>query len=382
MDKEMQPTAVSDLQEIVRTGHWLLPRGAGSKPALSTPARSGVEVAVPPTTLVEMSGLSGILEYEPGEYTFTAYAGTAVSHIQRELAKNGQYLPFDPLLVTAGATLGGTVAANSCGSGRYRYGGVRDFILGVKFVDGYGRLIRAGGKVVKNAAGFDLPKFMVGSLGRYGLLVELSFKVFPEPRSYTTLRITYATLEAALAAIFSLANRPFEMDALDVVLEAGCQLFIRLGGLPDALPGRAQRLWQFLEVNSEAVSHKIISDDKDIWQRANDLAWTGDAPLLVKVPVAPKRMVELDTAVAPHTTHRRYTAGGNVAWLAAPEAAPLDVVLTNLGLAGLVFRGTPGQPYLGQQQGLTLAERVKRALDPNNKFGSFVNHTDGRNTDE
>jgi glycolate oxidase FAD binding subunit len=315
-----------------------------------------------------MSGLAGMIEYEPGEYTFTAYAGTAVQHIQHELAKNGQYLPFDPLLVTAGATLGGTVAANSCGSGRYRYGGVRDFILGVKFVDGHGRLIRAGGKVVKNAAGFDLPKFMVGSLGRYGLLVELSFKVFPEPRSYTTLIMTYTRLEAAMAAIFASANRPFEMDALDIALEAGCQLFIRLGGLPEALPGRAQRLWQFIKANSETISHEIISDDKEIWQAANALAWAGGAPVLVKVPIAPKRVLELDTAVTPYTSHRRYTAGGNVAWLAAPDAAPLDAALTQLGLAGLLLRGTPGHPYLGQRQGMTLAERVKRALDPHNKF--------------
>jgi len=355
-----RPTAIEELQELVRGEHYLRPRGGGSKPALSAP--------VSPATPIEMSGLAGMIEYEPGEYTFTAYAGTAVQHIQHELAKNGQYLPFDPLLVTAGATLGGTVAANSCGSGRYRYGGVRDFILGVKFVDGHGRLIRAGGKVVKNAAGFDLPKFMVGSLGRYGLLVELSFKVFPEPRSYTTLIMTYTRLEAAMAAIFASANRPFEMDALDIALEAGCQLFIRLGGLPEALPGRAQRLWQFIKANSETISHEIISDDKEIWQAANALAWAGGAPVLVKVPIAPKRVLELDTAVTPYTSHRRYTAGGNVAWLAAPDAAPLDAALTQLGLAGLLLRGTPGHPYLGQRQGMTLAERVKRALDPHNKF--------------
>lgn len=316
---------------------------------------------------VDMTGLNGMLEYEPGEYTFTAYAGTAVQDIQRQLAKNGQYLPFDPLLAAQGATLGGTIAANTSGSGRYRYGGVRDFILGARFVDGYGRLIRGGGKVVKNAAGFDLPKFMVGSLGGFGILAEVSFKVFPVPPAYTTLRLALADVAAAMAAIFSLATRPLEMDALDIVVtDVGADLLIRLGGLPEALPARADRLRQLLTAYSPAI--ETIADDAALWQTANDLAWAAGAPLLVKAPVAPKRVVELDTAVIPHTTHRRYTAGGNVAWLAAPDAAPLDAVLQQLGLMGLALRGTEVQPYLGQQPPPTLLHRAAQALDPQGKF--------------
>ena len=107
------------------------------------------------------------------------------------LAEHGQYLPFDPPLAAAGATLGGTVAAGLSGPGRYRYGGVRDFVLGVRFVDGMGNLVRGGGKVVKNAAGFDFPKLMVGSLGRLGVLAELSFKVFPQPPAFATLAVSY-----------------------------------------------------------------------------------------------------------------------------------------------------------------------------------------------
>src|SRR4029450_4463398 len=90
------------------------------------------------------------------------------------LAARGQSLRCDPFLLDAGATLGGTVAAGLSGPGRFRYGGLRDFILGVRFVDGLGRLMHMGGKVVKNAAGFDLPKFLVGSLGRFGVLAELT----------------------------------------------------------------------------------------------------------------------------------------------------------------------------------------------------------------
>jgi glycolate oxidase FAD binding subunit len=97
------------------------------------------------------------LAYEPGEFTFTALAGTPVGEVKQLLAEQGQYLPFDPLLVERGATLGGVVAAGTAGPGRYRYGGVRDLLMGVRFVDGLGRLVGGGGQVVKESAGVDVP---------------------------------------------------------------------------------------------------------------------------------------------------------------------------------------------------------------------------------
>src|SRR5437660_3460343 len=144
-----------------------------------------------------MTGLSGIVEYEPSEFTFTALAGTRVTEIAEALRKRGQYLPFVRLLWVAGATLGGTVASGLSGPGRFRFGGLRDFILGVRFVDGTGRLLRMGGKVVKNAAGFDLPKFFVGSLGRFGVLAEITFKVFPQRLASRTLKLEVDGAEAA-----------------------------------------------------------------------------------------------------------------------------------------------------------------------------------------
>src|SRR5947208_13328723 len=173
------PSSVTELVEAVRSAPRVLAIGAGTKPRLSA-----VDCAK-----ISTRNLSGIIEYEPSEFTFTALAGTPISDITAALAERGQYLPFDPLLVRAGATLGGTVAAGLNGPGRFRFGGLRDFILGVKFIDGLGRLLRLGGKVVKNAAGFDVPKFMVGSLGRFGVLTEITFKVFPRPAATHTLRL-------------------------------------------------------------------------------------------------------------------------------------------------------------------------------------------------
>ncbi len=359
----LEPKTVEEVQAEVRKATRLMVRGGGTKPALS--------MAGEKTAVLSTRHLSGILAYEPNEYTFTAYAGTAVSEIIDALAKNNQYLPFDPLWVKAGATLGGTVVANASGSGRYRYGGVRDFILGVAFVDGKGDLIHGGGKVVKNSAGFDIPKFMVGSLGRYGILVELTFKVFPSPRGYVTLQVEYPSLHAALFAIFKLAVMPFEMDALDLVPESAekASLVIRLGGLPAALPGRVERIRRFLQEQTEMKTAVLLENnaDKTYWESQNQFSWTPTATQLVKIPVAPKQISTLDKYLA--NMQRRYSVGCNVAWVAATDIAALHTALTKLNLVGLQFTGQTNDPYLGVRKGLPFAHHIKQALDSTHKFG-------------
>ncbi len=358
----LQPTTLDELKEIVQqTDAPLLPCGGSSKPTLSTPPDHAVQL--------QMNGLSGIIEYEPTEYTFTAYAGTPIQEIAAELAQHGQYLPFDPPLITQGATLGGVVAANTAGSGRYRYGGVRDFILGVRFVDGGSRLVRSGGKVVKNSAGFDLPKFFVGSLGRYGILAEISFKVFPQPQAYTTLRFNFASLDAVLVAIHKLATTPFEMDALDLepLANGKFECIIRLGGLPQALPGRVKRLTEFLRRETAVQTSMQLedADENSYWQAQNRFAWVTVETNLVKIPITSKHIPVLENTLA--ETQRRYTVGGNIAWIANVDNARLDRVLNSLDLVGLQLWGT-GNPYLGKRKGVALAQRVKTALDPHNKF--------------
>src|SRR5437660_833222 len=207
-----------------------------------------------------MTGLSGIVEYEPSEFTFTALAGTPIREIAAVLAERGQYLPFDPMLLDAGATLGGTVASGLSGPGRFRFGGVRDFILGVRFVDGAGRLLRMGGKVVKNAAGFDLPKFFCGSLGRFGLIVEATFKVFPQPPARLTLNCEVPNAQAALKIMTAAGTSRWELDALDLLPEEKALAF-RLAGPAQALS----------ELAKEILAHwpgRVLSpDDADaLWQ--------------------------------------------------------------------------------------------------------------------
>ena len=121
--------SVEAVQEAVRAGPRVLPVGGGTKPALSTPPADDV-------IALDLSSLRGLVEYDPAELTLTALAGTPVADLDEALAVHGQHLPFDPPLSAAGATLGGVVAAGTSGPGAFRHGGVRDFVIGVRFVDG------------------------------------------------------------------------------------------------------------------------------------------------------------------------------------------------------------------------------------------------------
>ena len=351
---------VEDVVAAVRDQPQLWVRSGGSKDALSTPAAGAVSL--------DVRGLRGILEYNPGEYTFTALAGTSVQEVEAALAAHGQHLPFDPPLVGRGATLGGTVAAGLSGSGRYRYGGVRDFLLGIQMVDGNGQVVRGGGKVVKNAAGFELPKLMVGSLGCLGVLTELCFKVFPQPAAYGTLAAAYPTLDEAVAALMHLSAAPVDLFAVDLLPEdagAGATLLLRLGGLAGVLPTRLASLRDRLGRGAPVES----AAEAELWRQARDLDWAPASQPLAKVALTPKQIPALDAQLGAAGARRRYAVGGNLAWISWPLSLPaLDALLQGLSLPGLVILGAGGPRRLGVRRGDALAARVKQVLDPAGRF--------------
>ncbi len=351
----MSADLIGELQATVASSARVRPRGATTK--MRAPANN--------CATLDMRRLAGVVDYQPTEFVITAWAGTPVAEVQSLLAEHGQYLPFDPLLAERGATLGGTIAANACGPERYRYGGARDFIIGARFIDGNGNLIQGGGKVVKNAAGFDYPKLMVGSLGRLGALVELTFKVFPKPEAYATLRVDGASLDAALALLPKLTNCPYDLNAIDLVIGAASQvaILIRVGGLAAGLPQRMDR------VRSLCGGGDIVTGDVEaqLWRDAREFAWVADGMPVVKVPLTPGRIPALDARVS--SARRRYSVGGNVAWIATSALDELDATLRSLDLAGLVLLNAPGDPRIGRRVSNAFAERVARALDPQNKFG-------------
>jgi glycolate oxidase FAD binding subunit len=241
------------------------------------------------------------------------------------LEEKGQYLPFDPIFVEAGSTLGGMVAGGMSGPGRFRYGGVRDFILGVRFVDGLGRLLKLGGKVVKNAAGFDVPKFLVGSLGRFGVIGEVTFKVFPKRESTLTLQMPFWPEKMA-----KLANSRFEADALDV-LPGGEKMLVRLAG-----PGKA------LEVLAKEIGGEII--DNAVWRDIRETPWN------FKSDLTPDQM--------PYFKDAHVSCGGNVAFSNTPPPR------------GLTLRGD-FPLWIGDRPRFAIEAAVKQALDPENRFPSL-----------
>jgi glycolate oxidase FAD binding subunit len=352
--------AIQALQTRIRDATRLRPYGAGTKSE----------------TTGELRAPSGVIEYQPTEFIVHAYAGTPIKDLIALLDAQQQYLPFDPLLAEAGATVGGTVACNASGSERYRYGGVRDFIVGCGYIDGTGERLMGGGKVVKNAAGFDYPKLFVGSRGTLAFLIDVVFKVFPKPETYNTLIAPFGTLADANAAMLKLASAPYDIHALDLVPNnetAGAKLIVRVGGLQDGIAGRMQR------VRSAVASGEIITagaDEAAIWREMRELAWARSGDSVLKVPVTPAKLVGLDAALAtaaasPEAVRRRYGVAGNTAWIAlAPEAIDtVSNVCAQHGLSGVVFRGPrAGLPIGAPAPENVFAQRVKQALDPSNIF--------------
>jgi len=357
----MKPASIAELQEQVVSSPCLTLHGAGTKPGLHL-YQNGV-------TILDTSGLTGVITYQPEEFTFTALAGTRLAEIAKLLEQHGQYLPFDPPLVERGATLGGTVAAGLSGPGRYRYGGVRDFLMGVRFVDGQGRLVSAGGKVVKNSAGFDLPKLMVGSLGQYGALVEVTFKVFPRPPAYATLKASYLSIEQALESLYRITTAPLDLFAVELVPgNAGLELWVRLAGRAEALPERLER------VRGVLGGGEVLDDRSEhgVWRAAREFTWLAEGASLVKLPITPGTVLALDRMLAEHGAVRRYSVGCNLAWVGWP--APIELLdhllrdFPGVSLSGLLVLGQGGQPRLGARTGAYFARRVKLALDPQGRW--------------
>jgi glycolate oxidase FAD binding subunit len=366
----MKPGDITELQEMVRDSEKLVFQGGGTKVALA---------AIPEGfACLDLTAWTGITDYQPDEYTITVRSGTPVAAVTDALKENGQYLPFDPVLVEAGATIGGSVASGLNGPGRYRYGGVRDFLLGVKFLDWKGDLVSGGGRVVKNAAGFDLPKLMIGSLGMYGGLVELTFKVFPCPTSTITVGASFPTFAQAAAAMVRLTLSPLEIFKLDI--EPGAQaytLWIQLGGAPEALEQQRVRLSEYLG-GAETQDLTAVSEDV-FWHAASEFLWTFPSTTLVKVPLTLKKAALLEEDLVENGHSRRYSCAGNVLWLSWDvELGSLDSLLSTHNLAGLVIWGSAKRALLGAWEPGEFARRIKRALDPENKFYGAVKWSNSR----
>jgi len=186
-----------------RDGTPLRIRGGGSKDFYG--GELGGEV-------LGVGSYAGVIDYEPKELVLTVRAGTLLSEVERLVAAEGQMLPFEPPRFGAAATIGGTAACGLSGPRRSHAGAVRDFVLGARILDGKGQDLSFGGRVIKNVAGYDVSRLMVGALGTLGVLLDLSFKVLPRPASETTLRFE---MDQALAiqTVNHWAGQPLPLSA-------------------------------------------------------------------------------------------------------------------------------------------------------------------------
>lgn len=237
----------------------LLIRGGGSKDFYGNPARSDLTLAC--------TGHRGVIAYEPTELAMTVRAGTPLAEVEALLDANGQQFPFEPPHFGANATIGGMVAAGLSGPRRPYAASVRDAVLGVRMLNGQGQVLDFGGRVMKNVAGYDLSRLMVGSLGMLGVLLEVSLKVTPTPVGRMTL-VHEQTLEGALALMRRWARRSLPITA---TAWADGRLYVRICGSEEGL----------------AETHRVVeglplTDADQFWDdlREQRLAFfAGDAPL-------------------------------------------------------------------------------------------------------
>lgn len=347
----LRPTTTEELAEAVRGHARVVVEGGRTKPALLDPTGTRISTA----------GLRGVVEYDPAEFTFTARAGTPLADVVAMLAGRGQHLPCDPMLVDAGSTLGGWVASGLSGPGRLRHGGVRDFILGVRMVDGLGRVLRMGGKVVKNAAGFDVPKFLVGSQGRFGALAEVTFKVFPRPAARRTLRLRASSMADAVRILCDAARSRFDFEALDV-WPGRADVMARLSGPEEALePMASEALARWA---GEALDP---AEAEEGWASLREWRWIPSGQAVARVPMMPSWAAGL--AAHAHSVH--LMACASVAWVALAddgERGRLEGWMREVGAEGVLLRGD-GPVGLGVRPAMTVEGAVRAALDPAGRFG-------------
>lgn len=342
--------ALTDLVERVRAAradHTLLRIRAGG-----TKDFYGNE---PCGTVFDPSAYRGIVSYEPSELVITARCGTPLAELEAQLAANRQMLAFEPPHFGAGATVGGCIAAGLSGPRRASAGAVRDFVLGAALLDGNAQVLRFGGTVMKNVAGYDVARLLTGSLGMLGVVLEASIKVLPVPAEEATLR--FAMDEAkALRQMNAWARQPLPLSAscwrdgvLSVRLSGSASALksgrAQLGGEP-LTPEEAQRFWPAVREQTDA----FFAGARPLWRlslpsNAAPLALPGD------------QLIEW---------------GGALRWLRSEQpAALLRERAAALGGHATLFRGgdrsagafAPLAPAVAQ-----IHRRLKGQFDPDSTF--------------
>ncbi len=296
---------------------------------------------------------SGIIHYEPTELVITARCGTPLAEIEKLLAAHGQMLAFEPPNFGSTATLGGTIATGFSGSRRAYTSAVRDVVLGVGLINGQGEVLKFGGEVMKNVAGFDVSRLQVGALGTLGVLLDISLKVLPRPETETTLCfIMNETQALSTMTQWGRQNLPISAMCFE-----GNTLHIRLSGAESALKAAQQRL------GGEALSPIVA---KAFWlsvrEQQHDF-FQGDTPLwrLSLAPATPQPQLSGTWFI---------DWGGALRWLKTEESAEtIFATMQNLSAHACRFRSAEGCEFQPPSAELAKLHRnIKQAFDPHGIF--------------
>jgi len=305
---------------------------------------------------LDVAAYRGIVEYEPTELVVTARCGTPLAELEAALAAKGQLLPFEPPHFGPGATLGGCIAAGLSGPRRAAAGSTRDFVLGVRMLDGKGDDLRFGGQVMKNVAGFDVARVIAGSLGTLGVILEVSLKVLPLPVAEATLRLNMDHA-AAIRTFNEWGGKPLPISA--TAWNAG-DVHVRLSGARAAVdaavrkfggevvePATAAAFWQSLR---EQTHPFFAAHDASLWR--------------LSLPSATTRLALPGSPLIEWGGAQRWL------WSDAPAASIRDAVAAAGGHATL-FRGadkSPGAFHPLAPGLLSLHRKLKQTFDPAGVF--------------
>jgi len=383
----VEPGTVAELQQIIQQcqqkGVSLLPCGNGSKLAWGG-------LGKPVGMVVSSRKLDRIIDHAVADLTVTVEAGVKLQALQDLLKPHQQFLPLDPLYSDQ-ATVGGLMATGNAGSWQQRYGGVRDLILGFSFVRGDGQLAKAGGRVVKNVAGYDLMKLFTGSYGTLGFISQITFRLYPLPPTSQTLVLSGSAENLAQAAQ-TLRRSGLTPTAAELLSPALAQklglgdrlsLLLRFQNLREVVQALTEQVKQLAQVISLNVEIREAQAEIDLWQglKTAMIGANGNRRLLCKIGVLPTQSVNF-LQQAPGLAHLQLGTG--LGYLQAPELAVSELrqqrtICQNYG-GYLTLLDAPHalkstEDVWGYQgNGLELMTRLKQQFDPQGLFspGRFV----------
>ena len=365
------------------SGAAVVPWGSGRHMALgNVPARYDLALRT--------AKLDRMLEYEPADLVVTVEAGLTLGRIQTLLAEHGQFLPID---APDEATVGGVLAAGVSGPSRHAYGLPRDWLLGCRIAHVDGSVSKGGGRVVKNVAGYDMPKLAVGSLGTLGVIVEATFKVAPLPATQETLLATFPSLDAAVEAVFAAADRGLVLRAIALQPEphddalAACWL-----AGPNAAVERSAR--ELAELTGGAETRRLEDAESGRWWAQVEQTLTpAESGVGLRVSLPPSAVVgfmqgleALGHGDAPTITSLSYPTTGLV--LARLGGAPVERLVDVIEAARKLATEAAGSLLVttapvavkervdvwGEADAPSLTRRLKQEFDPRGTLnpGRFV----------